>query len=412
MMEMFSDSPAYRKCEARPSHVAAENVVDFDLYVHGSDDGDFALSRLDLRKPGIPKIFWTPYNGGHWVATRAAEIDTILNDSEVFGNANIRIPKEMNSNPPLRPLQVDPPEHTMYRSLLIPALAPPAVKKLGQKARALSIQLIEGFRHRGECEFVADYARIMPIGIFMSIVDLPMSDRPELIHMAELVLRPTRPEDRAEGLGLMKRYIARKVAERRAQPGDDLISRLLAASPNGKPLEGEALEGMMILLLMAGLDTVAAMLSAFARFLALNPDFRQQLIDDPKLIPGAVEELLRRFAIVSLGREVRKDVEIGGVTMKAGDMVICPTPLSNLDEAKHGDPLRVDFTRKPSPNATFGGATHRCMGSMLARTELRVFLEEWLQRIPDFTIKPGSDVKATADVTSIIPSLPLVWSVA
>jgi cytochrome P450 len=407
-MNFVSETPSFRIATKIPDNVPPDRIVDYDIYAHGADDGDFAASRFELLDESIPPMFWTPYNGGHWVSTRAAEIDRIVNDSSLFGNEYIRVPKEMISDPPMLPLQLDPPHHTKYRNMLMGALSPAAVRGLGEKARELTIELIDGFIDKGQCDFVHDYARIMPVGIFMSIVDYPMSDRTRLIGIVEKVLRGKSNEERIEGFELTKAYLRERIAEREAAPGDDLISRLVQNEKDGKLTRTE-LEGLMTLLLTAGIDTVASMLSCFARFLAMNPGHRRQLIDDPALIPNAVEELLRRFAIVNLTRTVRTDVEMDGALLKAGDMIVVPTPLGNLDENKGADPLVVDFHRKPSPNSTFGGTAHRCMGSMLARTELRIFLEEWLKRIPDFAIEEGTKVIATADVTSIIPNLSLVW---
>jgi cytochrome P450 len=407
-MGFYSATPAFRKVDAAPDNVPADREIPWDVFEHGSDVGDFAGSRLELRAAGIPELFWTPYNGGHWVATRAAEIDIVLNNSELFGYEFTRVPKEMNGNPPFLPLQVDPPHHIKFRELLMPAFSPNALKRLAHKARALTIELIEGFVDDGHCDFVHQYARIMPIGVFMSIVEYSMDDRLRLIGIVEKMLRGKSGEVRFEGYGLATEYLRERIAEREAKPGDDLISKLVQAQKDGIITRPE-LESMMTLLLTAGIDTVASMFSNFARFLATHPGHRRQLIDDPSLIPGAVEELLRRFAIVTITRLALRDVEMGGVMIKAGDLIMCPAPLRNLDEDRVTDPLVVDFRRKPSPNATFGGADHRCMGSMLARTELRIFIEEWLKRIPEFSIAPGAEVVATADVTSIIPSLPLVW---
>lgn len=169
---------------------------------------------------------------------------------------------------------------------------------------------------------------------------------------------------------------------------------------------------MILLLLLGGLDTVASTLGFYAQFLATHPEHRRKLVEDPDLIPNANEELLRRYAIAILAREVTQDLEMGGVKIRKGDMVLAPTPMDGLDEHKFADPLTVDFDRvKPGANSTFGGGVHRCVGSMLARTELRVFLEEWLKRIPDFAIKPGTNPQVSARSVATITSLELVWEV-
>lgn len=405
-MTLFPDA------ETVPDNVPENLIYSFDIYGPKVPDGEFGIAMRELRNADVPRIFWTPKNGGHWILTRAEEIDVVLNDAAHFSNRNIRVPKYANAVPPLKPLQVDPPEHTKYRALLMGALSPKAVNTLGVGARELAIELIEGLMERGECDFVQEFAHQMPIAIFMAMVDLPIADRPELLTIADKVVRPQTAEQRLEGFAELKAYLDVKIGERRLERGTDLISHLVHSQVDGEQMDDATLNGMLVLVMLAGLDTVASMLTCFAKFLAENPDHRRQLVNDPSMITRAVEELLRRYAIVNLGREVVTDIEIGGVTMKAGDMIICPTPLSNLDEDNFEDPLAVDFDRKVAKHATFGGGTHRCMGAMLARTELKIFLEEWLKRIPDFRIKPGAMVEATLDVTSIIPSLPLEWDPA
>jgi cytochrome P450 len=401
--------PLFPEAESVPPHVPADRIYSYDIYAGRAPNGDFALYTTDLLREEVPDIFWTPNNGGHWMVTKGADIDLVLNDAKHFSNRSLRVPKYANANPPLKPLQVDPPEHTKYRALLMGALSPKAVNNLGTGARELAVRLIEEMYETGHCDFVPQFAQQMPIAIFMSMVDLPLADRPRLLKISDAIVRPARQEERVEGTTALKAYIFEKIAERRAKPGNDLISHLVQAQVDGKPLDEDSLVGMLVLVLLAGLDTVASMLTCFAKFLADSPEHRHQLIDDLSLVTNAVEELLRRFAIVTLGREVATDIELSGVLFKAGDMVVCPTPLSNLDANKFADPLKIDFKRKIAAHATFGGGTHRCMGAMLARTELKIFVEEWLKRIPDFRVKPGTVVEATTDITSVIPSLELEW---
>ncbi len=395
---------------AHPAHVPADRVIDFDIYDFKVDNADYQLGLKALNGPGGKDIYWTPHQGGHWIVTRAAAIDQVLSDYAHFSSNQITAPKMPEATPKLKPLQVDPPEHINYRNLLAPALSPKAVTKLGEAARALTISLIEGFQVRGECEFISEFAQHLPIAVFMQIVDLPESDRSLLTSAAERAMRGATEEDRNQARMMLAMYGMQKVVERRANPGDDLISTIANAKVNGELLDDATLTGMITLLLFAGLDTVASMLGFFARFLALHPSHRRQLIEHPELIPNAVEELLRRHPIAILAREVVEDFEFGGVMLKAGDMVVAPTPLDGLDERKFDDPLAVDFNRPKPIHATFGGGSHRCMGSMLARAELRIFLEEWLKRIPDFEIKPGAEVQVSARSVATITALPLVWT--
>lgn len=393
----------------RPDHVPADRVVDFDIFNFPITDAEYQLGLKALNAPGMPEVLWTPHNGGHWLVTRAADINTVMTDYAHFSSRNITTPKSAPGTPPLKPLQVDPPEHMKYRLLLAGALSPKAVVPLGETARELTIALIEGFKARGECEFISEFAQHLPIAIFMKMADLPMSDRSMLLAAAEKAIRGANEVERTEGQMQVAGYGMQKVMERRANPGTDLISTIATAEIDGEPLDDMTLTGMVSLLLFAGLDTVASMLGFFARFLALNPEHRRQLRADPSLIPNAVEELLRRFPIALLAREVAEDMDFGGVALKAGDMVVVPTPLDGLDDRKFEQPLDVDFSRKATIHTTFGAGAHRCMGSMLARTELRIFLEEWLTRIPDFEIKSGARVEVSARSVATITSLPLVW---
>lgn len=397
---------------AAPDGVSGDRIIDFDIYGVIAPDAEYQLAIKNLNAPGSPDLFWTPRNGGHWVVTRAALIEQVLSDHAHFSSRSISVPKEMNANPPLMPLQIDPPDHVKYRMLLAGAMSPKAVQPLGEKARALSIELIEGFMAKGECEFIGDFAQHLPVAVFMSLTGLPDTDRELLSGIADTVLRHPDPQVRFAALQRLGGYGMQKIAERRRTPGDDLISTIAQAKVDGAPIDDATLAGMITLLLLAGLDTVVSMLGFFTLFLSRNDAHRRQLIEEPALIPNAVEELLRRFPVAVVAREVAQALEMDGQTLRPGEMVVAPTALDGLDERKFSDPLTVDFKRPRPLHATFGGGEHRCLGSMLARTELRIFLEEWLKRVPDFKVKPGVDIEVRARTVATITSLPLVWNVA
>ena len=199
-----------------------------------------------------------------------------------------------------------------------------------------------------------------------------------------------------------------KVRERRAQPGSDLVSKLAASGFGDRPLRDDELQGLMSVLMLAGLDTVASMLTFITRFLALNPAHRQQLRDRPDRMTNAIEEFLRRMAMVNLTREVARDTVLGGVVLRRGDLVVVPTPLANFPQ-DGADWMDVDFDRSRYLHATFGAGAHYCMGSTLARAEIRIFLEEWLARIPDFAIAEGAVLEVKVGAAAMLQSLPLVW---
>jgi len=391
----------------RPAHVSPERLVDFDYLAPEGHERDVHRAWSRLHAPGIPDIVWTPHYGGHWIATRAADIDAMQLDSARFSHAAVNVPK---SEQMIRvvPLEMDPPEHTPFRALLSPKFGPRPVADLESSVRALAIELIEGFVADGECEFVDAFAKRLPIVVFLRLVDLPLEDRETLLEMTEAAVRGD-SERRQWSFQQLQQYIGKWIVARRAQPGPDLFSTMVNAKVNGRDYTPEETFGMMVNVIFGGLDTVASSIGFLTRHLAEHPSLRQQLVADRALIPVAIEEFLRRFGIPNTARVITRDFEYGGVPFKAGEQIMLPKALHGLDERRYADPLTVDFARPSSRHAAFGDGPHRCPGAGLARMELRVFLEEWLSRIPDFGIKPGaSPVTSSGNVNGMMV-LPLVW---
>ena len=394
----------------RPSHIPAELERDFDIYDIATVNEDWHLNlKNKLHTQGMPDLFWTPRNSGHWVVARAHLSREVLSNNDNYSSRSIVVIPELNPDPPFAPLQIDPPEHAKYRALLAPALTPKAVASLGIKARALAIELIENFKAKGECEFVGDFGYQLPIAIFMQIANIPLTDRDRLLAIADSLVRADSSEKQLQGHIQLREYAQQKIQERRANPGEDIISTLTQANIDSKPLPDHTLIGMITLLLTAGLDTVANMLGFFALFMAQNPDYRKQLINNPEKIATATEELLRRHPIAQLAREVAQDCTLDGVQLHQGERVLCPAIAFGLDDQHFENADHVDFDRKDKLHETFGDGAHRCMGSMLARVELKVFLEEWLQRIPDFSVKPGCDIQVASASVAGIRELHLIW---
>ena len=392
-----------------PAHVPPELVFDFDIYNPPGAESDFHLALKRLHDEKYPDIFWSTANGGHWVAIRGEEIHKFLGDYQHFSSRQLTVPKSSAPPIPLYPIFADPPEHGLYRSLLNPSFSPKAVAALEGRARTLAIRLIEDLQPRGSCDFVTDFAQHLPIEVFMSIVDVPTSDRQDLLEWADGMVRPKNPGDVHTTIAKIFQYAAGKIAARRANPGDDLISKLTRAEVKGRLLTDPEITGMVSLVLIGGMDTVVTALSFAALFLARSPSHRRQLVDDPKLIPKAVDELLRRFPIVNQGRCVARDWDYKGVPFKEGDMILLPTTLHGLDERVFPNPLQVDFNRPTPLHSTFGNGAHRCPGSNLGRTELKVFLEEWLKRIPEFHLQPGGKIAMRSGVNGTVYGLPLAW---
>jgi cytochrome P450 len=394
---------------AIPDHVAPERVVEFDCFdIPDSDDPQLAWRRL---QESGPEIFWTPHNGGHWVLTRAEDIERAQTDYERFSHSNYHVPKTPRRFRPL-PMGVDPPEHGRYRRLIAPAFSPKAVRDLGDTVRTVTRELLDEIAPRGHCEFVGDFAKVLPIVVFLGIVDLPAEDRARLIPHAEALIRGKSVEQRRAGLDGLAAYLESWIDARSAKPAGDLISRIATAHVDGRPIERDEVFGLTMLVMAGGLDTVAAMLSFAARFLARSPSHRRALVEQPELIPAAVEELIRRHGLTATAREIACDFEYKGVTFRKGDMVQVPNVLYGLDDRVVERPLEVDFHREPpAPHASFGNGPHKCPGANLARQELRVFLEEWLARIPEFSTRPGSSAQIDTGLVSGIRSLELAWEV-
>ncbi len=309
----------------------------------------------------------------------------------------------------MAPLEYDPPQHGPLRSVLSPAFGPKPMQELDADLRRLSSELLNKIESQGHCEFVDAYAKRLPIVTFLRLVDLPLEDREELLELTELSVRPQSQADQVRAFSGLQQYIGRWIVERQAHPGKDLISRIVNAKIGDRAINEVELGGMMPNVIFGGLDTVASALSFTARCLAENPSVRRQLIDDPKLIPAAIEEFLRRFGIPNTARVVTRDMDYKQVRFREGDLILLPKTLHGLDERRFADPLKIDFGRVRRPHAAFGDGPHRCPGSFLARLEMRVFLEQWLQRIPDFGIAPGGRVRTSSGPVNGVLHLPLTW---
>ena len=393
-----------------PAHVPEELIVDFDFFHFADDKADNYLAWKELQA-SAPRLFWTPRNGGHWVATRAEDIKLMYTDYERFSSKHEAIPPSHDFRFP--PVEYDPPAHLQYRQLIVPFFTPNRMAKLRRQARDLSIELIEGFKARGQCEFYGEFGLQMPIGIFLHLVDLPAEDREMMLPWAEQAVRGNDLQEMAAAQQAMWAYLQEKYEERQKNRGDDLISVVANATVDGRPLDWFEKVGMGTVILSAGLDTVASTLSFVTRFLAENPDQRRFIERNPEKIPKVIDEFLRRFPVTALARCVAKDQVYEGIELREDEMVLLPSALYNFDDTVFDDPMAIRYDRpQAAHNLTFGWGSHRCVGMALARTELQVFLEEWLGRIPDFSIKPGSTVRATTGRVSAIMDLPLVWDPA
>ena len=311
--------------------------------------------------------------------------------------------------PRLGALNYNPPEHDDFRILLNRGLSSKVIRDLEPDIRALTVDLIERFRARGHCDFVPEFASILPLSIFLRMVDVPLSERAKLQALTHETTHPSEDFDAEELRARFCDYLRALGRARGGAPRGDMISDIAAGTVFGRPLTDDEAVGACMHLMIAGLDTVAAFVGFMMKHLAEHGDQRRRLIEHPEEIGPAIAEFLRRFPMVTGIRKVARDFEFDGVTLHAGDMVALPTILTNLDDAAYPDPLSVDFKRPGGKQTTFGNGIHRCPGAPLARLEVRILLEEWLRRIPDFEVDPTSPVTYVGGYVGSISSLPLRW---
>jgi cytochrome P450 len=289
---------------------------------------------------------------------------------------------------PSPPITSDPPHHKPYKQLLLPLFTAEAMTGLEPKARAICNELIDKFIADGHCDAAQQYTRHIPVRVIAHMLGVPETDSDQFIKWIHEILELGITDEMVlmQATREMAEYFAGHIAERRTRPKDDLMSQLLAARIDGKPLDDRHLNGMLRLLLIAGIDTTWSGIGAALWHLARTPTDRDRLNAEPALMPTAIEEFLRAFSPVTMAREVVKDTEIGGCPIKAGNMVLLSFPAANRDPAVFPDADKVIIDRTENRHSAFGLGIHRCVGSNLARLEMTVAVEEWLKRVPRFTL--------------------------
>ncbi|MGE0776009.1 MAG: cytochrome P450 [Sphingomonadaceae bacterium] len=392
---------------AAPPHVPDNRIVDFDVYHPPGLEKDFHMSWKSLQDGSMGNLVWTPRNGGHWLVTKGEDIARFMADYQHFSSRIMQVPRERSiGNNPI-PGSMDPPEQVPFRALLNAPLSAVAVHGMEETIRDLARELIDRVVTKGECEFVSEFALALPLSIFLRYADLPIEDLPYLRSLAEEKVRPSGKMPVAEVMKALADYLGPYIQKRQAEPGEDLVSRLVSGKVFGRPVAYDEAIRLCSQVLVAGLDTVATSLSFATWFLATHPEMRQRLLDQPELIPTAVEEFLRRFPLVAIARELVDDYAYDGTVMQKGDIIVLPTMLHGLDERSFTNAMDFQLDRPRSVNSTFGQGPHRCPGSFLARAELRIFLEEWLKSAGEFRLKPGTTPEFKSGVVGTIAHLEL-----
>ncbi|MDB5393385.1 MAG: cytochrome [Rhodospirillales bacterium] len=394
-----------------PAHVPPGLVVRFDFRRDPRMRTDpWGLIRELTDKPDI---FYTPELGGYWVVTRNALVAETFRRHDLFSNQYVTIPKIPDA-PPLIPNNIDPPDHAKYRKFLAQKMfSPRALASLESDARKLMRDWADKTVPTGACDFVPSFAQPMPVDLFLRMMDLPPDRREMFMPWVRGVFRPETPEEGTAAFRDLAAYLYGWLDERIANPteaGGHMLPAMLAAEVDGRKLNRDEMVSIWMMLFLGGLDTVTAQMTHVMRFLAENPRHRQQLLDDPALIKPAIEELLRRFGIANIARVVRDDCDYHGVAMKAGDMVLCSTPIAGLDPTAFANPEIVDFGRvEADSHWAFGAGIHICPGAYLARLELRIMVEELLPRLPEVHVPVGGLIEASSGGTLSLTTLPLAW---
>ncbi|MDB5575584.1 MAG: cytochrome [Bradyrhizobium sp.] len=378
-----------------PAHVPPELVVPFDQ-LNGPEVMQFpptAILEIAAERP----VFYSSFYGGFWVFSRYEDIRSIYQSPQLFKQWSQGVP----ANPftkLYKPLYLNPPDHMPWRKVLTPIFAPRQLARLENFIRGIARRELARIGPKGQCEFVSEFADILPGTMFCHQLGLPNEEYPRFSRMAhELIFGPAEALKtggveaaravRARANKEIDDLIAALIPDRRKNPGDDIISILLAGEVNGAPLPEEEIVNMTTLLFFAGTDSTRAAITYAFIYLAQNPAQRDRLVREPGLVTNAAQELIRFHGFHMSSRQATQDVEIGGVLIKEGDLVLMSTGAANRDPAKFPHPDQVDFDRAQAhSNLTFGAGIHRCIGSHLATLQLRVALDEVHRVIKDYRL--------------------------
>ncbi len=380
----------------------------------GFMDADVAASPQHFYRQARALASVVPGVFGPQVVRRSA-VEYVLQHPKEFSSAMEAV--DLGQSVPLIPLQVDPPEHRNYRRLLDPIFAPRRMNAIEEDVAAMVNERIDRFVDRGRCEFTDELAVPLPSAVFLRLVGLPLSQLDLFLEMKDGILRPSGNDldqiqsSQKEAARRIEEYFAGAIEERRRSTGhdDDILSLCMAAEIEGQRLTDDEIVGIFFLFILAGLDTVTDSLECFFAHLARNPEHRRSIVDDPTVIPSAVEELLRwETPVTTVPRVATRDLELEGCPIKKGESVAACIGAANTDDEANPTADVVDLTRDPNRHLAFGGGVHRCLGSHLARMELRVTLREWHRRIPDYSIAPGTELVYQPGLRQI-ESLPLVF---
>jgi len=337
--------------------------------------------------------------GGAWLPVCYEDVAAIAYDTDRFSSrsiilSNFRPPRELAPIGGSPPISSDPPFHHDARKLLLPAFTKGEIAKQEPGTRRFCHSLIDTLGEQEVVDVARDYAQHIPVRVIADMLGFPPEDGPRFRVFVEDLLEGVNlpPDERIARVSRLFDYLLDQVHDHLADPREDLTSYLLSAELYGQKLSADHVVGAMALLLIAGIDTTWSAIGASLWHLAKTPGDRERLVAEPGLLPTAIEEFLRAYAPVTMARLVKEDMHWHGVDMKADDWILLSFPAANRDPVQFDRAGEVVIDRAVNRHAAFGLGIHRCLGSHLARMELRVALEVWLQRVPEFTLADPSAV--------------------
>ncbi len=394
-----------------PAHVPSELILPFP-YILGATTKLMPHSFIPAMHDG-PEIFWAEraYSGiqGAWVPRTVDLLHQVYNDNVHFcARGFAPFARMIGEDWYLVPAEADPPIHETLRTMVNPLFTPKRMAALEDKIRGYAREYILGFRDRGGCNFMADFAFEFPIKVFLELMGLPQDRVAQFMLWEHKLLHEPDLQEVINGTQLVVDYLREEIEDRRRNPREDLISYGIQLEKAGRKFSEDELLGFCFNLFIGGLDTVSTNMAWQFHHLARNPDQQSTLRAHPEMIPAAIDEMMRVYASVATSRECIRETELAGVTIKPGDKVLLPTFLAGHDPVAYPNPEEVILDRA-ARHVSFGYGPHLCIGMHLARREMRIALEEFLKEIPEFSIAPDADI--TYYLAAIVQPVefPLVW---
>ena len=348
-----------------------------------------------------PELFYSPRHGGNWIARGHDVIHEVLQDADRFFSGGFEHK--------LLPIHANPPEHAFYRKVLLSAFSPKVVGALLPMIERLTAELIDAVVPKGRCEFVAAVAEPMPVTVFMTMLGIPLELMAPVRRLVVAALRTSDPAHRATLFNQQLEMFDPIIRQHRDEPHDDMLGIIVRSEIDGRRPDTEELRGYLLLLANAGLDTVVNAMTFSMKHLAEDLELQRRLRADPALVAVAVEEFLRLYAPSTITRYATRDTILRGQKIAAGERIILLLPAGNRDAAVYPEPCAVLLGRE-TPTLTFGTGIHRCLGSHLARMEMRVLITQCLARLPEFQVDDRVPARSFAGMVYGIEALGLRWT--